>query len=117
VKISKFRTSKRCSYPDEPTFYNVGPTTPLQSMVAHEPLQSFFIIVPISIARVEFFFLLTYITTKIKSLHQITSAWLAQSVERETLMFHFLTRRLIHLHLKVAGSTPASGLVSFLFAF
>jgi hypothetical protein len=24
-------------------------------------------------------------------------------------MFHSLTRRLIHLHLKVAGSTPASG--------
>jgi hypothetical protein len=41
--------------------------------------------------------------------YNIKSAWLAQSVERETLMFHSLTRRLIHLHLKVAGSTPASG--------
>jgi hypothetical protein len=71
VKISKFRTSKRCTYPDDPTFYNVGPTTLLQSMVAHEPLQSFFFIVPISVARVEILFLLRYIPTKIQSLHQI----------------------------------------------
>jgi hypothetical protein len=32
-------------------------------------------------------------------------------------MFHSLTRRLIHLHLKVAGSTPASGFISFSLLF
>jgi hypothetical protein len=54
--------------------------------------------------------ILSIYTVYSKSLtYNIKSAWLAQSVERETLMFHSLTRRLIHLHLKVAGSTPASG--------
>jgi hypothetical protein len=49
-----------------------------------------------------------------QTLHQTTPAWLAQSVERETLRFHLLKKRLIHL--KVAGSTPASGFL-FFFAF
>jgi hypothetical protein len=63
----------------------------------------------------KFFSCLDIIQLKFKVSIKSTSAWLAQSVERETLMFHFLTRRLIHLHLKVAGSTPASGFVFLLF--
>jgi hypothetical protein len=55
------------------------------------------------------YILLIYMRYFETSSYNIKSAWLAQSVERETLMFHSLTRRLIHLHLKVAGSTPASG--------
>jgi hypothetical protein len=47
-----------------------------------------------------------------KSFIKQRSAWLAQSVERETLRFHLLKKRLIHL--KVAGSTPASGFLFFL---
>jgi hypothetical protein len=75
----------------------------------------FFFIVPISIARVEILYCLAIHQLKFKVSIKSTSAWLAQSVERETLMFHSLTRRLIHLHLKVAGSTPASGFVFLLF--
>jgi hypothetical protein len=49
------------------------------------------------------------------SIKSANTAWLAQSVERETLRVHFLRKRLIHL--KVAGSTPASGFCSFCHSF
>ncbi|KAH3905444.1 hypothetical protein HBI56_207250 [Parastagonospora nodorum] len=53
-------------------------------------------------------FYVQYIATKIQVFHQTSPAWLAQSVERETLRFHFLRKRLIQS--QGCGFDPRIGL-------